>query len=119
MRAVQPRHVASWIELQMQTLSALTVKQRLAAVRHLFDLLVTGQVVFVNPVASVRGPNLTVRTGKTRARGGRGAAAAGQHRRLDARRACAIGQPKPYLGLSLLPEKSHSEVRLNLRQLLN
>jgi hypothetical protein len=54
--AVQPLHVASWIELQTHRLSAPTVKQRLAAVRHLFDWLVTGQVLPVNPAASVRGP---------------------------------------------------------------
>ena len=41
------------------------MKQRLAAVRHLFDWLVTGQVVPVNPAASVRGPAHSVRTGKT------------------------------------------------------
>ena len=35
--AVQPLHVATWIELQTQTLSAPTVKQHLAAIRHLFD----------------------------------------------------------------------------------
>lgn len=63
--AVQPLHVASWIELQTQTHAAPTVKQRLAAIRHLFDWLVTGQVVPVNPAASVRGPSYTVRTGKT------------------------------------------------------
>jgi site-specific recombinase XerC len=63
--AVQPLHVAAWIEWQTQTLSAPTVKQRLAAIRHLFDWLVTGQVVPVNPAASVRGPNHSVRAGKT------------------------------------------------------
>ena len=36
--------------------AAPTVKQRLAAIRHLFDWLVTGQVVPLNPAASVRGP---------------------------------------------------------------
>ena len=35
--AVQPLHVATWIELQTQTLAAPTVKQHLAAIRHLFD----------------------------------------------------------------------------------
>ena len=34
---VQPLHVATWIEMQTQTLSAPTVKQHLAAIRHLFD----------------------------------------------------------------------------------
>ena len=63
--AVGPLHVATWIELQTQTLAAPSVKQRLAAIRHLFDWLVVGQVVPHNPAASVRGPNHTARTGKT------------------------------------------------------
>lgn len=63
--AVQPLHVAAWIEAQTRTHAAPTVKQRLAAVRHLFDWLVTGQVVPVNPAASVRGPSHVVRQGKT------------------------------------------------------
>ncbi|MDK3025457.1 tyrosine-type recombinase/integrase [Cupriavidus taiwanensis] len=63
--AVQPLHVASWIELQSQTLSAPTVKQRLAALRHLVDWLVTGQIIATNPAASVRGPRHSARQGKT------------------------------------------------------
>jgi site-specific recombinase XerD len=63
--AVQPLHVAAWIELQTQTLSAPTVKQHLAAIRHLFDWLVVGQVVLHNPATSVRGPSHTARQGKT------------------------------------------------------
>lgn len=63
--AVQPLHVATWIELQTRELSAPTVKQYLAAIRHLFDWLVTGEVVQVNPAASVRGPSHVSRTGKT------------------------------------------------------
>ena len=43
--AVQPLHVAAWIEGQTQTHAAPTVKQWLAAIRHLFDWLVMGQVV--------------------------------------------------------------------------
>jgi site-specific recombinase XerC len=62
---VQPLHVAAWVELQTQTLSAPTVKQRLAAIRHLFDWLVTGQIVPHNPAASVRGPAHSTKTGKT------------------------------------------------------
>jgi len=53
---VQPLHVASWIELQTRRHAAPTAKLRLAAVRQLFDWLVLGQVVPVNPAASVRGP---------------------------------------------------------------
>ena len=63
--AVEPLHVATWIEMQTRELAAPSVKQRLAAVRHLFDWLVTGQVVPVNAAASVRGPSHVVRQGKT------------------------------------------------------
>jgi len=63
--AVQPLHVATWIEMQTKKVSAPSVKQRLAAIKHLFDWLVTGQVVPVNPAASVRGPQHIVRHGKT------------------------------------------------------
>jgi site-specific recombinase XerC len=41
------------------------VKQQLAAVRMLFDWLVTGQVMPMNPAAAVRGPKHVVKTGKT------------------------------------------------------
>jgi site-specific recombinase XerD len=41
------------------------VKQQLAAVRMLFDWLVTGQVVPTNPAAAVRGPKHVVKIGKT------------------------------------------------------
>jgi len=63
--AVQPLHVAAWIELQTQMASAPTVKQQLAAIRHLFDWLVVGQIVPHNPAASVRGPSHTTKKGKT------------------------------------------------------
>lgn len=63
--AVQPLHVAAWIEGQTRSHSAPTVKQQLAAIRHLFDWLVMGQIVPLNPAASVRGPAHSVRKGKT------------------------------------------------------
>jgi site-specific recombinase XerD len=62
---VQPLHVAAWIEAQTRELAPPTVKQQLAAIRHLFDWLVTGQVVPINPASSVRGPSHVVRQGKT------------------------------------------------------
>lgn len=62
---MQPLHVAAWIEQQTRKRAAPTVKARLAAIRHLFDWLVTGQVVPVNPASSVRGPSHTVKVGKT------------------------------------------------------
>jgi site-specific recombinase XerD len=63
--AVKSLHVAAWIEAQAAEASAPTVKQRLAAVRHLFDWLVVGQIVPVNPASSVRGPKHIVLKGKT------------------------------------------------------
>jgi integrase len=62
---VRPLHVAAWVEQQTQTHKAPTAKLRLAAIRHLFDWLVNGQVVPVNPAASVRGPTHVVRKGQT------------------------------------------------------
>jgi site-specific recombinase XerD len=62
---VQPLHVATWIELQTKSSSAPTVKQQLAAIRHLFDWLVTGQIVPHNPAASVRGPAHSAKKGST------------------------------------------------------
>ena len=54
--AIQPVHVAAYIEQLNRERAAPTVKQRLAALRHLFDWLVVGQVIATNPAASVRGP---------------------------------------------------------------
>lgn len=62
---VQPLHVAAWVEALGGELAPPSVKQQLAAVRSLFDWLVTGQVMPVNPAASVRGPAHSVRRGKT------------------------------------------------------
>jgi site-specific recombinase XerD len=63
--AVQPLHVAGYIETLSRDRSAPTAKQHLAAIRNLFDWLVMGQVVPLNPAASVRGPSHSVRGGKT------------------------------------------------------
>jgi site-specific recombinase XerD len=63
--AVRPVHVAAWIEASTLELAAASVKQRLAAIRHLFDWLVTGQVVPVNPAGSVRGPRHVITAGQT------------------------------------------------------
>ena len=63
--AIEPLHVAAWIEQLTRTRAAPTAKQALAAVRHLLDWLVTGQVLPVNPASSVRGPAHRVRVGQT------------------------------------------------------
>jgi site-specific recombinase XerD len=62
---VQPLHVGAYIEALSLARSAPTAKQHLAAIRHLFDWLVMGQVVPLNPAASVRGPSHSVRRGMT------------------------------------------------------
>ena len=62
---ISPIAVATYIDALQDTSSAPTVKQHLAAIRHLFDYWVVGQVVPSNPASSVRGPTHVVRTGKT------------------------------------------------------
>ena len=76
--AVYPAMVGMWRHLHWpggerpltneagtRELAAPSVKQRLATIRLLFDWLVTGQVVPVNPAGSVRGPHHVVRSGQT------------------------------------------------------
>jgi site-specific recombinase XerD len=60
---IRPVVIAAYIENHPG--AAPTVKQHLAAIRMLFDFLVTGQIVPMNPAASVRGPKYVVKRGKT------------------------------------------------------
>ena len=60
---IAPVTVAAYIE--QHPCSKPTVKQHLAAIRMLFDWLVTGQVVPSNPASSVRGPKYVVKRGLT------------------------------------------------------
>ena len=62
---VEPMLVAAYIEQLTQSHAPATVKQHLAAIRMLFDWLVIGQIVPINPASSVRGPKYVVKTGKT------------------------------------------------------
>src|SRR5271156_5547065 len=62
---IRPFDVATYIECLQATHSAPGVKQQLAAVRMLFDWLITGQVVPFNPASAVRGPKHVVKTGVT------------------------------------------------------
>ncbi len=57
--------VGVYIERLTRSHARPTVKQHLAAISRLFDWLVTGQVVPVNPATSVRGPTHVVRRGTT------------------------------------------------------
>jgi site-specific recombinase XerD len=63
--SIRPFDVAAWVKELQEKHGAPAVKQQLAAVRMLFDWLVTGQVVPMNPAAAVRGPKHVVKTGKT------------------------------------------------------
>jgi site-specific recombinase XerD len=63
--AIRPFDVAAYIEGLQPKHSPPGVKQQLAAIRMLFDWLITGQVLPTNPAAAVRGPKHVVKTGKT------------------------------------------------------
>ncbi len=63
--AVEPFHVAAFIKQLQGEFSPPTVKQHLAALRMLFDWLVTGHVLDVNPAHAVHGPKYVVKKGKT------------------------------------------------------
>ncbi len=63
---IGPILVATYIEkLLADGMAKPSVKQHLAAIRMLFDYMVTGGVLPSNPAASVRGPRHSVRKGKT------------------------------------------------------
>jgi site-specific recombinase XerD len=73
---IEPFHVAAYLKalrvseagdraVKARTASRPTVKQHLAAVRMLFDWLVVGQVLAINPAHAVRGPKHVVKRGKT------------------------------------------------------
>ena len=63
--AIEPVHVAAYVEQLQGRLAPPSVKLHLAALRMLFDWLVVGQVMPMNPASSVRGPRHSVRKGKT------------------------------------------------------
>jgi integrase/recombinase XerD len=55
-----PFHVAAFVKELQGEFTAPTVKQHLAALRMLFDWLVTGHILDVNPAHAVRGPKYVV-----------------------------------------------------------
>jgi len=65
LHTLEPIAVAAYVEELGATRSKPTVKQHLAAVKMLLDWLVTGQIIPVNPAASVRGPKHVVTKGVT------------------------------------------------------
>jgi site-specific recombinase XerD len=73
---IEPFHVAAYLKalrvsdagdraIKERTAARPTVKQHLAAIRMLFDWLVVGQVLAINPAHAVRGPKHVVKRGKT------------------------------------------------------
>ena len=62
---MQAFHVAAFVKELQGEFTPPTVKQHLAALRMLFDWLVTGHIMDVNPAHSVRGPKYVVKKGKT------------------------------------------------------
>ncbi|CAB3805699.1 tyrosine-type recombinase/integrase [Pararobbsia alpina] len=62
---IEPVHFATYVETLQRRLSAPSVKLHLAALRMLFDWLVVGQVLKMNPAAAVRGPKHSAKKGKT------------------------------------------------------
>lgn len=65
LQQIKPVIVAAYIEELQREQSAPTVKQHLAAIRMLFDWLVIGQIIPMNPASSVRGPKYVIKRGKT------------------------------------------------------
>lgn len=62
---LHPIVIGGYIEQLQTELSTPSVKQHLAAIRMLFDFLVVGQILPVNPASSVRGPKYSSKKGKT------------------------------------------------------
>jgi site-specific recombinase XerC len=61
---VEAFHVATFVKELQVRFSPPTFKQHLAALRMLFDRLVRGHVLDVNPAHAVRGPKYVVKKGK-------------------------------------------------------
>ncbi len=62
---LEPMLIAAYVEQLGESLDRPTVKQHLAAIRMLFDWLVIGQVLPMNPASAVRGPKHVVKKGRT------------------------------------------------------
>lgn len=53
---IETAHIAAYIEQLTSGKGDQTVKQRLAVIKAVFDLLVNGGVLSANPASAVRGP---------------------------------------------------------------
>lgn len=63
--ALNPVYIAKYIQELGGMVARPTVKQHLAAIRMVFDYLVAGHIITVNPAAAVRGPKYVIDQGKT------------------------------------------------------
>src|SRR6266849_251148 len=95
--AIRPTTVAAYIEQLGAKMAKPSVKQHLAAVRQLFDYLVTGGILPSNPAGAVRGPKYVVKRGKTPV-----LSAVGLHRR-DRTQRTPRSRPHRRHGLQLRP----------------
>lgn len=57
--------MAAYVEQLGADMAKPSVKQHPAAIRQLFDSLVTGGILLSNPAGAVRGPKYVVKHGKT------------------------------------------------------
>ena len=62
---VEPFHVGAYIKTMGAAFETPTIKQHLAAIRMLFDYLILGQILAINPAHAVRAPKYVIRRGKT------------------------------------------------------
>ena len=62
---MKPYHVGMYIEELSETHKPSSVKQHLAAIRHLFDFFSVRGVIDLNPASEVRGPSVVRRKGTT------------------------------------------------------
>src|SRR5689334_20089432 len=62
---IEPIAISAYVEELGAEIAKPSVKQHLAAIRQLFDYLVTGGVLVATPAGSVRGPKFVVIRGKT------------------------------------------------------
>lgn len=65
LETIRSFHVSAYVEELGTTHEPPSVKQHLATIRMLFDWLIVGQVVELNPAQAVRGPKHVVKKGKT------------------------------------------------------
>ena len=110
--AVQPFHVAAFIKQLQGEVSPPTVKQTLAALRMLFDWLVTGHIIEVNPAHAVRGPKYVVKKGKTSVLDASGPPRAAR-RSVDTYQGSENSRDRPRIDLRTAPGRAaHSEMTL-------